>query len=238
MLEPKLPTKTRAECRPTRARISGLPLEAQSTRRRVNTSCVLTAEVTARIAWSGTSFGAFQMARMASPMNSSMVPCSSMMMDTMLSKYSLSSLRTSTGGVRSQIVVQPAMSEKKMLTLRSVTPSCATAPSRRKCRTTSSGVNFENERTATFRLWNAAWRLRTSNTVDVTTSSGGVTLFSSSFAVCDMSFISCRIGTTSWFAMPSASEEKISEKPSKDTMITVVKPIENSASSMDSRRMS
>mmetsp|Transcript_55594 Transcript_55594/g.169091 ORF Transcript_55594/g.169091 Transcript_55594/m.169091 type:complete len:224 (-) Transcript_55594:651-1322(-) len=219
-------------------RISGLPLLDQDSLMLLRMLFIRSAEVTARTAWSGTSFGAFQTAKMASPMNSNMVPCSSMMIDTMLSKYSLNKDRTSTGLVFSHMVVQPAMSEKKMLTLRSATPNCATAPRLRKCLTTSKGVNFEKDRTAAFKLWKAACRLRTSNTDEGTNSSGGVTLLSSSFAVCDMSSISCWIGTTSWFAMPSASEEKIRENPSKETMMTDVKAMESSASSMDSRRMS
>mmetsp|Transcript_41437 Transcript_41437/g.104107 ORF Transcript_41437/g.104107 Transcript_41437/m.104107 type:complete len:239 (-) Transcript_41437:1428-2144(-) len=238
MLDPRFPTKTCAEWRPTRILTSGLPWLTHDRRKSSRAWFIRKAEEIDRTAWSGTSLGAFQIAKIASPMNSSIVPCSSIMMETMLSKYSLKSASTSTGWVASHMVVQPAMSEKKMLTFLSVTPSCATAPRLRKCRTTSRGVNFENERTAWFKLWKAVCKLRTSKTSEGMTSSIGVTLSNSNLAVCDMSCISCRIGTTSWLAMPSASEEKMIENPRRATTITVVRAIDRTASSIISERMS
>mmetsp|Transcript_13078 Transcript_13078/g.27386 ORF Transcript_13078/g.27386 Transcript_13078/m.27386 type:complete len:221 (+) Transcript_13078:345-1007(+) len=218
--------------------MSGLPVWLQICLKHVSRSFIFKADVMARTAWSGTCVGAFQIANIASPMNSSIVPFSSTMSPTMCSKYSLSRARTSTGAVFSHMVVKPAMSEKKILTLRRATPSFASLPSSRKCRTTSSGVNLAKEPTAPWRCWKAACSLRISKISETTTFSGLVTSLSSNLAVCDISSISWAMGRTSVFAIPSASAENIMEKRINSTTITVVKAIAKAASSWFSLRMS
>mmetsp|Transcript_63322 Transcript_63322/g.182160 ORF Transcript_63322/g.182160 Transcript_63322/m.182160 type:complete len:219 (-) Transcript_63322:1570-2226(-) len=217
-------------------RISGLPSSAHCSLKSVKAFVIRKAALIARTAWSGTELGAFHMARIASPMNSSIVPCSSTIIVTICSKYSANKANTSTGDVDSQMFAKPTMSEKNIVTFRWLTPRFASSPRLRKWRTTSKGMNRANEPTAPFRLTNAACNLRTSYTRDSNKSSSLCTLSNCSFDVRVISSINWLMGATSSFANDSASCEKISENPSKVTMTTAVKPIAYFADSTSSAR--
>ena len=134
---PTFPAKTSPVWMPNPMRSGGSPSACQ---RRLSPSSVSPIASALSMAWracSGSSSGAPKTARMASPMKSLTMPRRAKIVAVMASKYSVSRAAICSGGMRSDSVVKPRRSLKRMDTWRR---SPASSAGLRSTRAATSGL--------------------------------------------------------------------------------------------------